>query len=108
MARTREFNEADAVRIASRVFWHQGYQATSIRNIEEATGLTAGSLYKAYGSKRELFLLCLEQYLKEEGLDNAAAARKAAGKQAEDGRERFSRCAKAMQPAVPCLGRRHV
>lgn len=66
MARTREFNEADAVRIASRVFWHQGYQATSIRNIEEATGLTAGSLYKAYGSKRELFLLCLEQYMKEE------------------------------------------
>lgn len=66
MARTREFNEVDAVRVASRVFWHQGYQATSIRNIEEATGLTAGSLYKAYGSKRELFLLCLEQYMKEE------------------------------------------
>ena len=54
------------MRIASRVFWHQGYQATSIRNIEEATGLTAGSLYKAYGSKRDLFLLCLEQYMKEE------------------------------------------
>lgn len=66
MARPREFNEGDAVRVASRVFWHRGYQATSIRDIEDATGLTAGSLYKAYGSKRELFLLCLEQYLKEE------------------------------------------
>ncbi len=44
----------------------RGYQATSIRDLEEATGLTAGSIYKAYGSKRELFLLCLEQYMKEE------------------------------------------
>ncbi len=66
MARPREFSEIDAVRLASRAFWTRGYQATSIRDLEQATGLTAGSLYKAYGSKRELFLLCLEQYMKEE------------------------------------------
>lgn len=66
MARPREFSEIDAVRLASRTFWSRGYQATSIRDLEQATGLTAGSLYKAYGSKRELFLLCLEQYMKEE------------------------------------------
>jgi AcrR family transcriptional regulator len=28
-------------------FWKQGYQATSMRDLEAATGLTAGSLYKA-------------------------------------------------------------
>ncbi|MES3011053.1 MAG: helix-turn-helix domain-containing protein [Pseudomonadota bacterium] len=66
MARPREFSEIDAVRLASRAFWTRGYQATSIRDLEQATGLTAGSLYKAYGSKRELFLLCLEQYMKED------------------------------------------
>lgn len=66
MARPREFNETDVVRLVSRTFWQKGYQATSMRDIEDATGLTAGSIYKAYGSKRELFLLCLEQYLKEE------------------------------------------
>lgn len=66
MARLREFNEVDAVRLASKAFWVRGYQATSIRDLEEATGLTAGSLYKAYGSKRELFLACLEQYMKED------------------------------------------
>ncbi|NGZ83921.1 TetR/AcrR family transcriptional regulator [Duganella aceris] len=66
MARPREFNEVDAVRVVSRTFWRKGYQATSIRDIEEATGLTAGSIYKAYGSKRELFLLCLEQYMRED------------------------------------------
>jgi TetR/AcrR family transcriptional repressor of nem operon len=66
VARPREFNETDVVRLVSRTFWQKGYQATSMRDIEDATGLTAGSIYKAYGSKRELFLLCLEQYLKEE------------------------------------------
>jgi TetR/AcrR family transcriptional regulator, transcriptional repressor for nem operon len=66
VARPREFDEIEAVRLASRTFWVRGYQATSIRDLEEATGLTAGSIYKAYGSKRELFLLCLEQYMKED------------------------------------------
>lgn len=66
MARPREFDEAEAVRRAGRTFWTRGYQATSIRDLESATGLVAGSLYKAFGSKRELFLLCLEQYMKEE------------------------------------------
>lgn len=65
VARPREFDEADAVRIAAETFWRRGYQATSIKELEEATGLTAGSLYKAYGSKRELFTLCLEQYMKD-------------------------------------------
>ncbi len=37
-----------------------------------------------------------EGYLKERGLDQAAAARAAAGTQAQDGRERFSRCAKSL------------
>ncbi len=66
MARPREFDEEEAVRRASRTFWTHGYQATSIRDLEAATGLVAGSLYKAFGSKRELFLLCLDQYMKEE------------------------------------------
>ena len=66
VARPREFNETDAVRLASKAFWTRGYQATSIRHLEEATGLAAGSIYKAYGSKRDLFLLCLEQYMKED------------------------------------------
>jgi TetR/AcrR family transcriptional regulator, transcriptional repressor for nem operon len=66
MARPREFDEANALHAVTQTFWKQGYQATSIKDLEEATGLTAGSLYKAYGSKRELFLLSLERYMKEE------------------------------------------
>lgn len=66
MARPRAFNESDAVRLASRAFWSRGYQATAVRDLEEATGLTAGSLYKAYGSKRELFQRCVAQYMQED------------------------------------------
>lgn len=65
MARPREFDESDALRVAAETFWRRGYQATSIKELEEATGLTAGSLYKAYGSKRELFARSLEHYMKE-------------------------------------------
>jgi len=65
VARPREFDETDAIRVAGETFWRHGYQATSIKELEEATGLTAGSLYKAYGSKRKLFERCLDQYMKE-------------------------------------------
>lgn len=66
MARLREFDTNEALRVAVRAFWKQGYQATSIRDLEDATGLTAGSLYKAYGNKRALFLQCLDHYIKED------------------------------------------
>jgi TetR/AcrR family transcriptional repressor of nem operon len=66
VARLREFDTDDAVRKAMRTFWRRGYQATSIKDLEEATGLTAGSIYKAYGSKKELFSQCMSLYMKEE------------------------------------------
>jgi TetR/AcrR family transcriptional repressor of nem operon len=66
VARLREFDTDEAVRVATHTFWHQGYQATSIRDLEEATGLTAGSLYKAFGSKRDLFSHCMKHYMVEQ------------------------------------------
>lgn len=45
-----------------RVFWDHGYLGTSLRDIEDATGLTRGSLYKAFTGKEEMFLLALERY----------------------------------------------
>ena len=44
------------------VFWAQGYQATSMQDLEKATGLKPGSLYNAFGSKQELFNHVLEFY----------------------------------------------
>jgi hypothetical protein len=48
VARPREFDYDDVVEKAMHLFWRQGYQSTSIDEIETATGLTKGSLYKAF------------------------------------------------------------
>jgi TetR/AcrR family transcriptional repressor of nem operon len=55
VARPREFDYDDVVEQAMYLFWRQGYQNTSIDDVESATGLTKGSLYKAFKNKRDLF-----------------------------------------------------
>ena len=64
MARPREFDPETALRDAGAQFWAKGYQATSIQDIAVATGVKPGSLYKAFGDKRALFLKCAEHYMK--------------------------------------------
>ncbi|QGZ65255.1 TetR/AcrR family transcriptional regulator [Paraburkholderia acidisoli] len=48
---------------AVRVFRERGYHATSLGDLSEATGLTAGSLYKAFGDKRGIFLAAFDHYV---------------------------------------------
>jgi TetR/AcrR family transcriptional repressor of nem operon len=64
VARPREFDYQDVLREAGDAFWAKGYQATSIQDIAAATGVKPGSLYKAFGDKRSLFLKCVEHYMK--------------------------------------------
>lgn len=62
MARPREF-DSDRVSAALRdVFWEYGYEGTSYANIMAATGLQKGSLYAAFGGKRNLYLEALRRY----------------------------------------------
>ncbi len=63
MARPREFDEATALESAIECFWHRGYEATSVRDLAEKMGLSAPSLYNAYGDKHALFVQALERYL---------------------------------------------
>jgi TetR/AcrR family transcriptional repressor of nem operon len=63
MARPREFDETAALDAAIECFWRRGYVATSLRDLTAAMGLTAPSLYNAFGDKEELFALALERYL---------------------------------------------
>ena len=44
------------------VFWDNGYSATSLDDIMHATGLGKGSLYGAFGSKQEMYLLAFTDY----------------------------------------------
>ncbi|MGW3569723.1 TetR/AcrR family transcriptional regulator [Streptomyces sp. NPDC000941] len=43
-------------------FWTAGYTATSINDLLDATGLSRGSLYGAFGDKHQLFLRALDAY----------------------------------------------
>ena len=63
MARPREFNEVAALEAAVNCFWQHGYEATSMRDLTASMGLTAPSLYNAFGDKQALFARALERYL---------------------------------------------
>lgn len=62
MVGKRRFDEDAVLDAAMRVFWQRGYGATSIEDLERATGLRRGSLYNAYGSKETLFLRVFDRY----------------------------------------------
>jgi TetR/AcrR family transcriptional repressor of nem operon len=63
MARPREFNEGAVLDAAIQCFWSRGYEATSVKDLIDETGITAASLYNAYGDKRELFRTALDRYV---------------------------------------------
>ena len=44
-------------------FWNRGFEATSVRDLMEKTGLTGASLYNAFGDKRALFQTALQHYV---------------------------------------------
>jgi TetR/AcrR family transcriptional repressor of nem operon len=67
MARTKEFDQEQALDAAMHVFWERGYEATSIQELVDAMGVQRQSLYDTFGSKHELFLQSLMRYQSLEG-----------------------------------------
>ncbi|WP_246526440.1 TetR/AcrR family transcriptional regulator [Plastoroseomonas hellenica] len=63
MARPREFDEGDVLDAAVECFWKQGFEATSMRDLIERTGITGASLYNAFGDKRALYQRALDHYV---------------------------------------------
>jgi len=63
MPRPREFDETAALEAAVECFWRRGYEATSLRDLTASMGLTAPSIYNAFGDKQELFARALAHYL---------------------------------------------
>src|SRR5260370_40736370 len=64
MGRPREFDEDEVIAEALQTFWKQGYGATSISDLMEATQLERGSLYKAFQDKHSLFERAFDNYLR--------------------------------------------
>lgn len=62
MGRPRGFDEDAALTGAMEVFRRKGYVAASIRDLEEATGLKAGSIYNSFGDKKGIFSAAMAHY----------------------------------------------
>jgi len=60
--RPRNFDKAEALDIALKLFWQHGYEGTSVAMLAEAIGVNVPSLYAAFGNKESLFLRCIERY----------------------------------------------
>lgn len=60
--RPREFDVDDVLDRAIEVFRERGYEASSMADIERATGLNTSSIYNTFGSKKTLFNRSLGRY----------------------------------------------
>ncbi len=62
MTGVKQFDRNEVLDRAMSVFWQSGYQATSIQDLVDATGVNRGSLYATFGDKCGLFLAVLDHY----------------------------------------------
>jgi AcrR family transcriptional regulator len=62
MVGTRQFDEDTLLEVALKTFWQNGFAATSMIDVAEATGVQRGSLYNAYGDKEAIFQRAFDQY----------------------------------------------
>ena len=67
MAGVKQFDRIDVLDRAMALFWRRGYEATSIQDLVDATGINRGSLYASFTSKKGLFLAVLDHYAEKLG-----------------------------------------
>lgn len=58
----KQFDHDEVLGKAMQAFWSRGYEATSMQDLVDCTGINRGSLYATYGDKRALFLAALRMY----------------------------------------------
>lgn len=64
MGRHKQFVREEVTDKALQVFWQKGYVDTSLKDLEDATGVFKPALYSEYGDKEGLFLECVRHYRK--------------------------------------------
>lgn len=62
MARPIEYDRDSVLNSAMEVFWRQGYDSTSMKDLVKATGLSTRSMYNIFESKNGLFNASLNWY----------------------------------------------
>lgn len=63
IGRPLSFDRDTALHQAMLLFWRSGYEGTSLNDLTTAMGVTAPSIYAAFGDKRRLFLEAVDRYL---------------------------------------------
>ncbi|CAK1229249.1 TetR/AcrR family transcriptional regulator [Fructobacillus tropaeoli] len=66
MGRNKKFDTVETIGQIQRVFIQKGYNATSLDDLVQATGLLRGSLYSTFGSKEGMFIAALSDSLEKE------------------------------------------
>lgn len=62
MPRPRKFDEAEVIEKAMLTFWQCGYDATTMKILQESTGVDGKGLANAFGDKEQIFLKVLDAY----------------------------------------------
>jgi TetR/AcrR family transcriptional repressor of nem operon len=63
MAGVKQFDRNEVLGRAMVLFWTRGYEATSIQDLVEATGVNRGSIYGTFGDKEGTFLAVVDHYM---------------------------------------------
>lgn len=63
--RTKDFDEQEILQKAIKLFWHKGYNGTSMQDLINGLGIGRSSIYHAFGDKHTLYLKALELYQQE-------------------------------------------
>lgn len=61
--RPLSFDREDVLEKAMLLFWASGFETTSISDLTLAMGVTAPSLYTAFGNKQQLFMEAMRRYV---------------------------------------------
>jgi TetR/AcrR family transcriptional repressor of nem operon len=69
LARPRNFDPSVVLDSAVAAFWQYGFDGTAMEALCDAMNLGPGSLYGAFGGKRELFLASLDRYMEQVSRD---------------------------------------
>ena len=62
MPRSPTFDRDEKLEEAMKLFWEQGYEATSVQDLVDHLGLNRSSLYNTFGGKHDLYLEALDRY----------------------------------------------
>lgn len=65
MARKKEYKEEEVIEKAMYLFWHNGYETTSMQMLEKEMGINKFSIYSSFGSKNGVFLESIKCYKKK-------------------------------------------